>query len=226
MRTRHVIWLAGALLTASLFAGIGLPLLARADTKPATVTVQGTGTIETVPDTATMTFGVTTRGDTAAAALADNSSQMTKVIAALKSTGVAAKDIQTQTVSTYRRDDGSYEANNTVSAIVRDVARVGDVTDAAVGAGANVVGGPSLAKDSTDGLYRDALKKAYVDAKAKAGALADAAGMSLGALQSISEGAPSLPVPYAGISAKDTSVPVEPGTQQVQATITVTFALG
>lgn len=224
MRTRHVLWLAAALLAASLFAGVGLPLLARAEAKPATITVQGNGTVTTVPDTATMTFGVTSRADGADAALAANSADMAKVIAALKGAGVAAKDIQTQNVSVYRRENGGYEASNSVSAIVRDLAKVGDVTDAAVAAGANAVGGPSLAKDGTDALYRDALKNAFADAKSKAAALADAAGMALGAVQSISEGGASTPVPFEAMRAADAKVPVEPGTQQVQATVTVTFA--
>lgn len=223
----RAVWIAVGLLAASLFAGVGLPLLAHADTKPATVTVNGTGTVETTPDTATMTFGVTTRGDDAKAALASNSAAMEKVLAAVKGAGVAAENVQTQSVSVYRREDGGYEASNSVSVVVRDLSKVGDVTDAATAAGANNVGGPSLSKDGTGALYRDALKKAFADAKAKAAALADAAGMALGGVQSISEGG-TVPGPIAWEAARasDAKVPVEPGTQQVQASVSVTFALG
>ena len=61
--------------------------------------------------------------------------------------------------------------------------------DAAVAAGANGVSGPSSRAPTSDALYRDALKHAVADAKAKAQALADAAGLTLGGVQSIVEGA-------------------------------------
>ena len=236
MKTRHVVWLACALAVASLFAGIGLPLLSHAaakDAKAGTVTVDGTGTVNVVPDAASMSFGVTTQAATAAAALAQNSTEAAKVIAALKDAGVAAKDIQTQSVSlqpqTNATGDGivGYTAVNSVGATVRDIGELGAVIDAAVAAGANTVDGPSLTRDNTDALYRDALKVAVAAARAKAGALADAAKLSLGAVQSISEGGGAVPLPFAAGRAADVaSTPIEPGTQQVQATVTVTFAFG
>jgi uncharacterized protein len=236
MRTRYVVWLAGALAFASLFAGIGLPLLSHAaakDAKAGTVTVNGSGTVSTIPDIASMSFGVTTQAATAAAALAQNSAETAKMIAALKDAGVAAKDIQTQSVSLQPRtnDTGDgiigYTAQNSVGATARDIGHLGAVIDAAVAAGANTVDGPSLTRDDTDALYRDALKAAVADARAKAGALADAAKLSLGAVQSMSEGGGAVPLPFAAARPADTvSTPIEPGTQQVQATVTVTFALG
>src|SRR6266481_3140299 len=104
MKLRHVLVLAGALVAASLFAGIGLPLLAHAvgtADPPAvrSVTVGGGGRIGPLPDTATISFGVTTQAKTAAAAFSQNSSDIAKVIAALKTAGVAAKDLQTQYLS-------------------------------------------------------------------------------------------------------------------------------
>src|SRR5258708_21764844 len=179
MRPRYVVWVAGALAFASLFAGIGLPLLSHAagkDAKAGTVTVNGTGIVNTVPDTASMSFGVTTNGGTAADALASNAKTMTKVIAALKDAGVAAKDLQTDVVSLQPQTGPSggsisgYTATNSVSATVRDIAPVGPVTDAAVAAGANVVGGPSLTRHATDALYPDALKAAVPDPAPKAAA--------------------------------------------------------
>jgi uncharacterized protein len=237
MKGMKIAWIVGGLLAASLFTGVGLPLLAHAETKPATITVQGTGTVDTVPNTATMWFGVTTQAATASAALAANSATMTKVIAALKDAGVAAKDIRTEVVSIQPQTDeigvgggrtgggvvSGYTATNSVSATVRELARIGAVIDAAVGAGADSVSGPSLTHDDVSALYRDALKKAFADAKAKAAALATASSHSLGPVQSITEGSGPVPVPLVGV-AKDASTPIEPGTQQVQATVTVTFA--
>jgi uncharacterized protein YggE len=230
MKTRHVLWLAAALLAASLFAGIGAPMLAHGvDSKPGTVTMNGVGSVTAVPDTATLAFGVTTEAKTAADALARNSDAAAKVIAAVKKAGVAAKDVQTQSVSLSPRytDRGDeilgYTASNTVSAIVRNLPSAGAVIDAAVAAGANQVSGPSLSRDDTDALYRDALKKAVADARAKAEAVGEAGHFSVGKVDSVVEGS-SAPVPILQRDAAP-AAPIEPGTQEIMANVTVTFEI-
>src|SRR5262245_41963639 len=91
-----------------------------ATTRSLTVTSSGTATA--VPDRAAFSFGVTSQAKTASGALAANGAEMRKVIAALKSAGVAAKDIQTASVSLSPRyspngeDIVGYTASNTVSA--------------------------------------------------------------------------------------------------------------
>ncbi len=235
MRSRHLIWLAGALLLASAFAGVGAPMLAHAlggDTKPGTVEVSGMGTVDVVPDTATLSFGVTTEAKTAAAALAENSDAAAKVIAALKKAGIAAKDIQTQFVSlspryTDRGDDiVGFTVSNSVSAVVRDLQRAGAVIDAGVAAGANQVSGPSLSPSDESARYREALKAAVVDARAKAEALGQAGHFSIGSIVSVAEQSSTpVPVPGGRGEAPPPGPPIEPGTQQVQATVTVTFEI-
>jgi hypothetical protein len=87
------------------------------------------------------------------------------------------------------------------------------------------VSGPSLTLSSQDALYNDALKAAVAQAKTKAQALAGAAGRTLGDVASIVEGGGQAPLPFAvGAAAKD-STPIQPGTEDVQATVTVTYAL-
>jgi hypothetical protein len=231
MKTRHVLWLAAALLLASLFAGVGAPMLAHGDQpRPGTVITNGTGSVDAVPNTATLSFGVTTEAKTAAAALAANAETAAKVIAAIKGAGVAAKDVQTQYVALSPRytDRGvdliGYTANNTVSAIVRNLQRVGAVIDAAVAAGANNVSGPSLSSDDTDALYKQALKLAVADARAKAEALGQAGHFSVGKISAVVEGS-NAPVPVGARDAAPGATPIEPGTQQVTANVTVTFEL-
>ena len=100
----------------------------------------------------------------------------------------------------------------------------GDVVDAAVGAGANQVSGPDLLVSDQDAAYRAALKAAVADARSKAEALAGAAGSTLGKITAIVEGGGAMPLPATG--ARDVAVPIEPGTQEIQASVSVTFALG
>jgi uncharacterized protein len=236
MRLRHIIWISALVLAASALAGIGAPKLTRAQSSnppTGTISVVGTGKVTTAPDTASASFGVTTQASDAKAAMAQNSAEMTKVIAALKRAGVDAKDIQTQLVSLDARYDDSgrtvvgYTASNSVSAIVRKLGDVGGVIDAGTAAGANNVSGPTLAPGDKDALYRDALTSAMADAREKANVLARAAGMSVGAAQSITEDPQVTPYPvmYSATMRADTSTPIEPGTVDTTATVRVVFAL-
>ena len=105
-----------------------------------------------MPNRAAFSFGVTTQAKSAAAALNGNNSEMRKVIDAIKRAGVAARDVQTSSVSLSPRysqngeDIVGYTASNTVNATIRSISRSGAVIDAAVGAGANQVYGPSFTR--------------------------------------------------------------------------------
>lgn len=197
------------------------------------ITVSGTATSRAVPDQATFSFGVQTQGASAKAALDANSARMALVIAALKRAGIAEKDLQTQDVSVMPRQNetgqiSGYYANNSVQALVRKLAGAGAVVDAAVGAGANQSSGPSFDQSGRDAVYRSALRAAVADARTKAQALAAESNASLGRVTRIVEGFAAEPVPMydrAVAQSAKAETPVEPGTQEVQATVTVTFEL-
>jgi uncharacterized protein YggE len=195
------------------------------------ITVNGSGSVQAVPDQVAFSFGVQTSAKTASAALAANAEAAAKLIAALKAAGIPAKSLQTQQVSLSQRvsDDGQtvvgYNASSAVSATVASIDKAGAIVDAAVAAGATSVEGPSLTLSNEQALERKALAGAVEDAKARAQALADAAGLALGSIVAISEGGASQPVPYAAKAAADSgAVPIEPGTQTVTDSVTVTFA--
>ena len=159
------------------------------------ITVVGTGSITTTPDTAAWSFGVQTSADTASAALSANSEAMEHVVAALRDAGISRDDLQTEQVSVWPRtsDDGvsivGYDASNTVRATIRDLDRAGGIVDAAVAAGANQVYGPSLTVSDAEAHYRAAVDAAFDDARARAEAIAEKAGVTLGAPVAIVEGA-------------------------------------
>ncbi len=234
MRPARTAILAIGLLATLALAGVGRP--DGATSAPAgakgEITVNGSARVETAADRASFSFGVVTPGRTASQALAANATEARKVIGALIAAGIDRKDVQTQQVSLNPRfaDDGAtivgYTAQNTVSATLRDADRAGAVVDAAVAAGANQVFGPALVASDRDELYRGALKQAYADAHAKAQALAAASGQLLGGALTIVEGFAAAPLPAVGrAGAAADATPIEPGTQQIDATVTVTFAL-
>jgi uncharacterized protein YggE len=201
------------------------------------ITVTGNGTASAVPDVAEWSFGVRSDAGSADEALRANSRAMERVLAALRSAGLRGKDLRTEQVSVYprtgpngRRVDG-YSASNTVHAVVRDLGAAGDVVNAAVGAGANEVYGPTLRLADARAQYRAAVDSAYADARARAEAIAAEAGLELGAPVAIVEGAGGGVIPYDARAAAEAgdaalSVPVEPGVQEVTATLSVTFSIG
>jgi uncharacterized protein YggE len=231
-RLLPLVLLAAAVLVIAAVAGIGRPEAARGEVAtPDTVTTIGHGIITVAPDEATVTAGVHSQAASASAALAANAKLMNAVVAALKAAG--GRELQTQQVSLYPQTDPqgtvtAYVADNSVSAKTK-IADAGALIDAAVGAGANTVSGPSLSVSDRDARYRDALGKAVADARLKAEALAKAGGFAVGPISSITEQAGGGPTPVfqaSGASAaKDSATPIEPGTQDVSADVSVTFRI-
>jgi uncharacterized protein len=216
------------------FAGVGRPDSAGGAEKPSGgITVTGVGTITSVPDEASFTIGVQTQGSTAREALASNSEQMQRVIAAVKAAGVAKRDSKTEDVSVSANyvDEGridGYSARNSVLVTVRNLSKAGAILDAASNAGANEVYGPMLNRSDEEELQAKALRSAVENARQKAEALADAAGVRLGRVSAMTEGFSGGPQPYydGAMLRKSSDAPIEPGTQDSQATVTVTFAIG
>ncbi len=233
MKLARIAFLAGAGVAVAAFAGVFQPAgahSAAADTSSDGITVLGTGFTNVTPDRASFAFGTVSQAPTASAALSASSQSVARVIAALKKAGVTQADIQTAEVSLSPRmnnngdDIVGYTASNTVTATIKKIGDAGDVVDAAVGAGANQVSGPNLLASDQDAAYRNALKSAVAQARAKAETLAAAANATLGKITAMVEGGGVGPLP--AMATKDSAVPIEPGTQRLEASVSVTFALG
>jgi uncharacterized protein len=198
------------------------------------ITVVGTGSAKTAPDVSDWSFGVQSDGDTASAALKEASAATRRIIAALRDAGVAKADLRTEQVSLYPRmsNDGrdvvGYTASSSVQATVHEIGKAGSVVDAAVAAGANQVSGPMLRVSDSRAQYRDAVDAALDDARARAEAIAAKAGVRLGAPVAIVEtggGGSPVPVYDRTALAGAAEMPIEPGTQEISASLLVTFAI-
>jgi uncharacterized protein YggE len=236
MKLARIAVLAAAGLALAAFAGVFQPTGARsasgADPSSGGITVNGTGSTSVVPDRASFTFGSVSQAGTAAEALRASAESVTRIVAALRRAGVAKADLQTAEVSLEPRLNANgdavvdYTATNSVTATVRKLAEAGGVVDAAVGAGANQVYGPNLVASDRDASYGTALEAAVADARRKAELLASTAGTTLGRITSIVE-AGGTPQPlFAASAAQDSAPAIQPGTQTVEAAVTVTFAVG
>lgn len=232
---------------------MGLPflmLLAAAQTPPPTpprepapveaVSVTGTGRVTLRPDRATFNAGVSTAAPTAAAAVEENSRLMAAILAALEKAGAAKDDLRTAYLSVFPEMDHQpgrqprvtgYRVTNSVTVTRNDVTGLPRLLQAAIDAGANQVSGISfVVADPTRGR-QEGLTAAFADARAKAQILAQAAGRGLGRALSITEGGAVVPPPVAfrgramEMAAAAPDMPVEPGTEDLQFTISVTFEL-
>jgi uncharacterized protein YggE len=222
---------AAGLTVVALAGAVGLPDLAGAQSASDaqdSITVNGVGTVDAVPNEAKMSFGAETRRPTAQAAVAANGDAMRRILNALRQAG--GRELQTQWVSVYPVTDetgkiSEYAASNSVSA-VSDVDDAAALIDAAAEAGANQISGPGLSSSNAEQLYRQALAKAVDDARLRAEALARAAGRSLGPITSMVESGATAPEPlYRAEAQAADSAAIVPGEQETSATVSVTFSL-
>ena len=193
-----------------------------------------------VPDVATISAGVVTQALDANAAMRANALQMDKVMGAIKTAGIAERDIQTSGINLnpqYKYVENQnptitgYQASNTVSLKVRDLAKLGKVLDALVASGANQVNGPTFEIDQPEPAYDEARRGALDKAQTRAGMYAKALGLRVRRIVSISEGGgfrPPGPVPMMAM-ARDKVGPetaVSPGETTLDVNLDVVFELG
>lgn len=232
--------LAAAAAAVMIVAG---PALAESPRIP-TLNAAGEGYVMVVPDIAIVTIGVTTRADAARAALDQNSAETAKVIATIRSAGVADKDIGTSGFSVFPvyeerppRVDGEagieampkilgYQVQNEVRVTVREIGKSGALLDQVVTAGANQISGIQFDVADPQAASDEALKKAIADARRKAELMAAAAGVRIVRVLDVSGGS-GMPM-FARAQSFDAMaaappVPVMPGETRVQANANIVF---
>ena len=208
-----------------------------------TIVLAGHGEMRSPPDMAVVNVGVTSTAATAREALDANNKTMEALLAALRASGIEAKDVQTANFSVAPRYDYNqnsqppkvvgYDVSNTVAATLRALDKLGPTLDKLVGLGSNQINGISFTIADPQPLQDAARKAAIADARRKAVILAEAAGVSLGDVMNISEtGGYQPPVPVLSkavrmdaAGAAPGSVPVAEGEQLVSADVTVTWAI-
>lgn len=183
---------------------------AQATSTPRTVIVSGTGKVYLTPDIAYVTIGVHTEGKDAGQAVTSNNTKAKSVSDALKALGVDAKDIQTTNFSIYPQQQYDpqgkatgeiiYMVDNSVMVTVRDLSKIGTVLDAVVKAGANSISGIQYDVADREKALTEARKLAVADAQNQAGELARAAGVTLGAVQTINSSS-TTPTPMYDVKA-------------------------
>lgn len=208
------------------------PVVAHADAddfKRATIEVTAEQQTGVAPDIAVFQAGIVTGATTANEAMKDNREKMNKVFAAIKEAGIAGKDVQTAGITInpqYKYEENKppavtgYQASNTVTVKLRDMAKIGDVIDALVGQGVNQMNGPDFEVDDRDAALAAARTEAVKKARARAEAYAAAAGVKITRLLSIAEMGDNMPQPrpmmrMAMADSASAATPVAPGEVQL-----------
>lgn len=227
----------------ALAAAIAFPAMASAadSPPPPRIMVSGEGEAAIAPDLALLSLSVMREAKTAREAFDANNDAMAAVIAAMKASGIAERDLQTAGIQINPRynytnkPDGSqeaeliaYQVTNTLSVRVRDIDKTGEILDKAVSLGVNQGGGISFTNDDPAAAVAEARKKAVADAIAKAKTLAEAAGVTVGRVLEITDQniAPApMPINAKAFDAARASVPVQAGENSYKVQVNITFEL-
>ncbi len=226
------------------FALAALPAFAQGETvvpSPSypenTITVTGYGSVSGAPDIATVDVGVDVFNTTVSEAFTEANSTVQAIIDALTAIGIAPEDIQTTNLSVFSTsrynpetsgDEQGYNVTNTVHVIVRDVAQVEAVIDAAINAGATNLYGLNFGIEDRAALESQAREAAMQDAAARASEYAALVNAELGDVIVVVEaqlgGVSPLALYGRGGDAMNSAV-VAPGQTEVQIQVNVTYRI-
>lgn len=211
------------------------PALACAEPAPRLLSVSGEAQVAAAPDLARLSLGAVARARAAGDAMNEASGQMRAIMEAMRDLGVEPRDLMTTELSLspvydYNRDNRppeltGYEARMGLQVRLREIGRVGAAVDAAARAGANQFQGVSFDIAERGALEDEALKLAAQEARRRAGLIAEASGVTLGAPVSISHGVRGvMPRPAAMMRADmGEAAPVATGELSVSATVSISY---
>jgi len=204
------------------------------------VTTTGQAEVRLAPDRAWVTVGIEARALKPQDAQKKAALAMQAVQQTLAALGIPASAIRTVAFNLNADWDYAnrarvlrgYIVSNHVQVMVDDLAKLADVLDQSIAAGANAIHGVRWDLRERDKVERDALRRAVEDAKQRADVAVAAAGAKLGPVLRISEQRFEGPRPMdmvmmreAAQAANAPSTPISPGEIEVRANVTVTFAI-
>lgn len=160
------------------------------------IIVDGTGEVRVSADTAVISMGVNARNKDVLKAQQEVNETIAAIRKALIAQGVKEENINTELINIYAMYDyqndreqlTAYNASSTLAVRVTDMESVGTMIDAAFAAGANTLNGVSFSASDTEEAKAEAMKKAVEDAKKKAEILAEASGLKITGIETISQG--------------------------------------
>ncbi|MCL7403989.1 MAG: SIMPL domain-containing protein [Thaumarchaeota archaeon] len=203
-----------------------------------TLTVVGYGLVRYNPDSLSVSFTMVGQGTSAEEALTRCSEKTVAVINLLKSLGISEEDMKTSYINVYPVYDWEakppriigYQAEYSLSVVVRDIQMAGKVIDNVVKAGADRINGVTftLSSGKEDELKMEAIKAAVEDARAKANIIAKTLGLKILSIESISLSSIEVPtpIPLYREQVATATIPILPSQGEITATVTLVYILG
>lgn len=204
---------------------------------PRQVTVVGTGQVQGVPDTLTADVGIEFTAPDVTTAMNQTNDRQQAVINALTAAGIDRKDISTTEVTLspeYNNPEPSstaaitaYRATNAIAVKIHPADAASRLLALIVGTGGDATRIKSVRYSIADDsqLVKDARSRAFNDAKNRAEQYAQLSGLRLGRVLSISEATGATPPPVGAPRAMPSMVPLEPGQQTVNFSVTAVWEL-
>lgn len=195
------------------------------------MTLTGTGHVTATPDIAVVRLGVQTTGDNLSVVQQDNAELSQVVLQSLQQLGVSnIKTFQYTIEKLYdfennQRIDKGYSVRNIFEIQMSNMGQVGKVIDTAVNYGANVLDFINFEVSNPNQYYLQALNLAVMNAIQKARSIAENLGiMTMPMPTHITENS-TAPMPYRNFAMPEGSftTPIEPGTIQIEASVTIDF---
>ena len=223
----------------ALVTAIGLSAMPALAEAPAQLTVSGVGQVVAAPDMARLTLGVEQRDSDPVAAMNAVSEAIARITAVLEAQEVAARDIQTSALrldyrvphtasgSIGKAAQPEFVAANMLELRLRDMDRLGAVLQALLEAGVTDIRGLSFDVENRKTLQDAALRLAVQDARAKAELMAEAAGVDLGPVLSMSDSANPITPQFAAprMMAEAAGMPISGGEIDLSGHVTIVFAI-
>src|SRR5580658_2410365 len=200
------------------------------------ITVTGNARVSARPDRVQIDIGVSSQAEHSEQAAAEDARQVDAVLAVLRPAAGSGAELKTISYSlspNYRYHPGGqpptltgYTALNVLRVTLDDIGRMGNVIDAAAQAGANHVQGIQFTLRDQDAVRAEALREAAMRARAQADVLAAALGLKVVRVLSAEENSPRFtpitrPMARAAMSSASVATPVEAGTLDVAAEVTL-----
>lgn len=214
-----------------------------------TITVTGNGEAYAVPDLAVIDFSVVEEAKTVQEATQLNTQKMNAAIDAIKKQGIEDRDLKTTSYSIYplyeymqticvppcpggKRVVSGYEASQTVEVKIRNLAKTGQIIEAATSAGSNQTGDLQFIVENPDQYTAKARAEAIAKAVEKAQVIATQLDVKLGKITGFNEGgARTVPqIMYAAKSldeaAEEAAVPqIQTGQNKIEVSVNITYEI-
>lgn len=228
-----------AIVAAAAVALLPAAVAAQTPSAESVVVMAGEGIVKAPPDQAWVSIGAESRSRNPKEAQSQNAAAMSGVQDKLRAAGIPQDAIRTLSVDLQMESDWvngrqvpkGYVARNMIEVRLDDIARVGEIMDLAVTGGATTLHGVRFDLKQRDSLEREALKRATADARARAEAVAAAAGRTIDRIVRIEEPVsrpfpPPAPMLMArGAEDARATTPVVAGEIEIRATVVLTAAM-